>query len=142
MKIPINLMNGVIIAMSISLIFGPIMIKILRRIKFGQNIREEGPKSHQIKAGTPTMGGILIIIAITIATISQAWHDRDVLFLLVIFILFGLIGFTDDALKTIRKHSLGLRAWQKFSLQTIAALFFALYIFYFALDILLSCWYL
>ncbi len=132
MNIPISLMYAVIIAMFLSLALGPFLIRLLQRIKLGQNIREEGPESHQIKAGTPTMGGVLIIFSVLVGTIPLAWKDQDVLFLMVIFVCYGGIGFLDDLMKTWRRHSLGLRAWQKLVLQIIVATFFSFYVFFVA----------
>jgi phospho-N-acetylmuramoyl-pentapeptide-transferase len=132
MNIPTSLMYAVIISMAASLVLGPFLIRLLQRIKLGQNIREEGPESHHIKAGTPTMGGVLIIFAVLAGTIPLAWRDPDVLFLLFVFVCYGGIGFLDDLLKTWRRQSLGLRAWQKLLLQIIVATFFSLYVFFVA----------
>src|SRR6185369_16774678 len=110
-------------ALVISFILGPWLIERMRRIKFGQYIREEGPKSHQQKAGTPTMGGILINVAILIPTIL--WADiMNPYIWIVLFVTFafGAIGFIDDYNKLIKKQNLGLTARQKFFLQFVVAL--------------------
>jgi phospho-N-acetylmuramoyl-pentapeptide-transferase len=110
-------------ALIISFIFGPWLIERMRQIKAGQYIREEGPKSHQMKAGTPTMGGILINIAIVIPTIL--WADiANPYIWIVLFVTFayGAIGFVDDYRKLAKKQNLGLTAKEKFSMQIGVAL--------------------
>ena len=110
-------------ALIISFIFGPWLIERMRRIKLGQYIREEGPKSHQQKAGTPTMGGILINVAIIIPTIL--WADiLNPYIWIILFVTFayGVIGFVDDYRKLIKKQNEGLTAKEKFSMQIGVAL--------------------
>ena len=110
-------------ALVISFILGPWLIERMRQIKLGQFIREEGPKSHQQKAGTPTMGGILINIAILIPTLL--WADiLNPYIWIVLFVTFayGAIGFIDDYRKLIKRRNLGLTAKQKFSAQIGIAL--------------------
>src|SRR3954451_8937912 len=103
----------------------------MRRIKFGQYIREEGPKSHQQKAGTPTMGGILINVAILIPTILWADIFNPYIWI-VLFVTFanGVIGFIDDYRKLAKKQNLGLTAKEKFSAQILVALIAGLGIAY------------
>lgn len=110
-------------ALIISFIFGPWLIERMRRIKAGQYIREEGPKSHQMKAGTPTMGGILINIAIVIPTILWADIFNPYIWI-VLFVTFayGAIGFVDDYRKLVKKQNTGLTAKEKFSMQIGVAL--------------------
>jgi phospho-N-acetylmuramoyl-pentapeptide-transferase len=110
-------------ALIISFIFGPWLIERMRRIKLGQYIREEGPKSHQMKAGTPTMGGILINIAIVIPTILWADIFNPYIWI-VLFVTFayGTIGFLDDYRKLAKKQNEGLTAKEKFSMQIGVAL--------------------
>jgi phospho-N-acetylmuramoyl-pentapeptide-transferase len=111
-----------ITALVISFILGPWLIERMRQIKLGQYIREEGPKSHQQKAGTPTMGGILINIAIFVPTIL--WADilnPYIWIVLFVTLAYGAIGFVDDYRKLIKKHNLGLTVKQKFALQFIVA---------------------
>jgi phospho-N-acetylmuramoyl-pentapeptide-transferase len=96
------------------LLLGPITIPALKRFKFGQSIREEGPKSHLKKAGTPTMGGVMFILAIVVITIVVSGKMTGALWVALITTAgFGLIGLLDDSLKIIRKKNLGLRAYQK-----------------------------
>jgi phospho-N-acetylmuramoyl-pentapeptide-transferase len=118
-------------ALLISFILGPWLIERMRRIKLGQYIREEGPKSHQQKAGTPTMGGILINIAILIPTLL--WADiLNPYIWIVLFVTFayGVIGFIDDYRKLVKKQNLGLTAKEKFSMQIVVALLAGLAIAY------------
>lgn len=109
-----RIVYSVLIAFCISLMLGPILIPLLHKFKFGQNIREEGPKSHQKKAGTPTMGGLIFIIAalITIAILIRKPSDETMIPLYA-FVGFGFIGALDDGLKIFHKNNLGLRAYQK-----------------------------
>jgi len=110
-------------ALVISFILGPWLIERMRQIKLGQYIREEGPKSHQQKAGTPTMGGILINIAILIPTLL--WADvLNPYIWIVLFVTFayGAIGFIDDYRKLVKRHNLGLTAKEKFTMQFVVAL--------------------
>ena len=96
-------------ALFLVLFLGPFMIERLRRLQIGQYIRAEGPQAHQVKAGTPTMGGLLIIAGIVIPTLL--WGDltsRHVWLLIFATLGFGAIGFADDYLKTVRKQNLGL----------------------------------
>lgn len=110
------------IAAGVVLILAPFCIPILHRLKFGQSIREEGPKSHQKKSGTPTMGGIFLIAGIVIATLIQADWNAEIF--LALFILLGhfILGFVDDYLKVVRKHNQGLLARYKLAGQVIIAL--------------------
>ncbi|MTV47557.1 phospho-N-acetylmuramoyl-pentapeptide-transferase [Heliobacillus mobilis] len=111
-----------IIAASIGLITGPWLIPVLRRLKLGQSIREEGPKAHQSKAGTPTMGGILFLIAIPIAALVTAGLNGIVGVLLLGTLGFGLIGFLDDFIKVVKKRNLGLKAREKFIAQVFVTI--------------------
>src|SRR5438105_13053837 len=96
-------------ALLISLLLGPWLIVRLREFQIGQHIREEGPKSHQKKAGTPTMGGVLIIISIVIPTLL--WADLRFTYVwiaLFALVSYGAIGFMDDYAKIVRRRNLGL----------------------------------
>jgi phospho-N-acetylmuramoyl-pentapeptide-transferase len=109
-------------ALFMGMIIGPAIIRQLRDFQIGQYIREEGPKGHQKKAGTPTMGGVLITIAIIVPTLL--WADLSNTYIwLAIFstIAFGAIGFADDYIKVIRKRNLGLTGRMKLILQFLAA---------------------
>ena len=110
-------------ALMISFILGPWLIDRMRTIKLGQYIREEGPKSHQQKAGTPTMGGILINVAIVIPTILWAdIYNPYIWIVLFVTFAYGAIGFVDDYQKLAKKRNLGLTAKQKFTMQFGVAL--------------------
>ncbi|MZQ81836.1 phospho-N-acetylmuramoyl-pentapeptide-transferase [Paenibacillus sp. 5J-6] len=101
------------VAFVLALIMGPLCIPILRRMKFGQQIREDGPQGHLKKQGTPTMGGIIILIALALASLRFADKNTDLLILLIASLGYGLVGFLDDYIKIIFKRSLGLTAKQK-----------------------------
>ncbi len=104
------------------ILLGPWLIKKLREFQIGQHIREDGPKSHQKKAGTPTMGGVLIIISILVPTLL--WANLRTLYVwiaLVGLLAFGIIGFIDDYAKVMNKRNLGLTALQKLGLQMLVA---------------------
>lgn len=119
---------ALVLGFLISLILGPIFIPMLHKFKFGQNIREEGPKSHLKKAGTPTMGGIIFIISVTIVMIVMRYNISDEgMVVLYSMIAFGFIGFLDDMLKIIHKNNLGLRAWQKMLLLLLFSVAMAYY---------------
>jgi len=112
-----------ITALLLCVALGPWLISKLREFQIGQYIREEGPKSHMKKAGTPTMGGILIIISIVVPTLLWANLRNPYIWLAIFSLLaFGVIGFMDDYSKISRKRNLGLTVKQKFGLQILAAL--------------------
>jgi phospho-N-acetylmuramoyl-pentapeptide-transferase len=116
-------------AFLIAVIVAPLFIPVLRRLKFGQTIREEGPKDHQKKAGTPTMGGIIILLAFTITVLQFAGKTPETFLLLFITLGYGLIGFLDDFIKISLKRNLGLTAKQKLLGQLIiGAVFYYGYI--------------
>ena len=110
-----------VIAAGFVLLTGPFFIPELHKLKFGQSIREEGPESHKAKSGTPTMGGIMIILGITIATLVAAPFSTEIA--LALFIMLGhfLLGFLDDYIKVVKKRNLGLKAKQKLLGQIIIA---------------------
>jgi phospho-N-acetylmuramoyl-pentapeptide-transferase len=110
-------------ALLLSLLLGPWMIERLREMQVKQYIREEGPKAHQKKSGTPTMGGLLIVAAIVVPTLLWAdLRNAYVLTALGATLAFGAIGFADDYSKVVRKHNLGLTAKRKFLLQVLVCL--------------------
>jgi phospho-N-acetylmuramoyl-pentapeptide-transferase len=116
-------------ALVVSLLLGPRMISSLRHLQIGQEIRKEGPASHQTKKGTPTMGGLLIIMAVVVPTVL--WADPGNSFVWIVvssMLLFGAIGLADDYLKVSRKRNLGLRAWSKITLQILVALALGLFL--------------
>jgi phospho-N-acetylmuramoyl-pentapeptide-transferase len=101
-------------ALFLVLVLGPWMIERLRRLQIGQYIREEGPQAHQAKAGTPTMGGVLILTGVFVPTLLWAdFTNRNVWILMLSTFAFGAIGFADDYLKVVKKHNLGLSGRKK-----------------------------
>ena len=122
---------GVLTALAISFIVGPAMIRRLSVYNIGQTVRDDGPESHLSKAGTPTMGGALIIVAITVATLL--WADLDnryVWVTLAVMLAFGLIGWVDDWRKLVRRDPRGLPAKQKYLWQTVAGLTVAVFLYH------------
>ncbi|NQS76663.1 MAG: phospho-N-acetylmuramoyl-pentapeptide-transferase [Peptococcaceae bacterium] len=116
-----NLWQVFFISLIITTLLGPLLIPQLKKLKFGQNVRSDGPSRHLQKAGTPTMGGLMFLTG-TLAAVLMLSHDRpEGLIVLVIIIGFGLIGFVDDYLKVVLKRSLGLRAREKLLGQIILA---------------------
>ncbi|MCT4631754.1 MAG: phospho-N-acetylmuramoyl-pentapeptide-transferase [Firmicutes bacterium] len=116
-----------VVAVVASLGSGPIILPMLRRLKVGQSIREEGPKSHMSKAGTPTMGGIIILIGLVFGIASYFKLDTNMNLMLFSTIGFGLIGFLDDYIKVVLKRNLGLRAYQKIIGQLLVSVVLAYY---------------
>lgn len=114
-------------ALLLVLILGPILIPLLKRLKFGQSILEDGPSWHQAKQGTPTMGGVMFIVAITVGTLLFA-RDERVIAMTLAALGFGAVGFLDDYIKVVKKRNLGLTARQKFLLQAVVAVAFAVYV--------------
>ncbi|KAA6452962.1 phospho-N-acetylmuramoyl-pentapeptide-transferase [Bacillus swezeyi] len=122
----------IIMGFLISVLLSPVFIPFLRRLKFGQSIREEGPKSHQKKSGTPTMGGVMIILSIIVTTIAMTMKFSEVsinmFMLLFVTVGYGLLGFLDDYIKVVMKRNLGLTSKQKlFGQIIIAAVFYVVY---------------
>ena len=110
-------------ALGFALLVGPWMIRKLREWSFGQHIREEGPQSHHKKAGTPTMGGLLIVSAIALPTLLWADLRNQYIWVAMLGLFgFGAIGFIDDYAKVAKKRNLGLTAWQKFWAQVVCAM--------------------
>ena len=109
-------------ALLIGLLIGPLVIERLREFQIGQYIREEGPQSHQKKGGTPTMGGILIVISIIVPTLLWSDLSNPLVWVVVLSTLaFAGIGFADDYIKVVKKRNLGLTSRQKFLLQCAAS---------------------
>ena len=117
----------VLMAFAISVVLCPIIIPFLKKMKFGQYVRDDGPKAHLKKAGTPTMGGLIILACIAMTSVLYIRGNREVLPVLFATIGFGLIGFLDDYIKVVMKRSLGLTPWQKIVLQAVVAGIFVYY---------------
>ena len=123
-----TILMSVIISFAVSVVLGPVVIPFLKRLKVGQTVRDEGPKEHLKKNGTPTMGGILILISIVVTSILYVREYPKIIPILFVTMGFGLIGFLDDYIKVVLKRSMGLRAWQKMALQILVTGVFAYYI--------------
>lgn len=123
-----KIIYAVLVSFIVATLVGPLIIPALRWLKFGQFIRDEGPKSHQKKAGTPTMGGFIFIAAAVVSLPLLVKNPTDeAMIALYAFIAFGFIGFLDDILKIAKKNNLGLRAYQKMTLLLVVSFLFAYY---------------
>lgn len=119
--------DGLLVALAgaflLTAVLSPVFIPYLRKLKFGQSIREEGPQWHQVKSGTPTMGGVMFLTAIVMVTltISAAYQTvtANVMMLLIVTVFFGLLGFMDDYIKVVKKRNLGLTSKQKLAGQIV-----------------------
>lgn len=125
-----NIIMPILISFVISVAAAPLLIPFLKKLKAGQTVREEGPKTHLKKSGTPTMGGILIIVSIAVTSVLYVREYQQIAPVLFLTIGFGLIGFLDDYIKVVLKRSMGLRAWQKMLLQMMVTGAFAYYMVY------------
>ena len=119
MNLDLKIVLPVVIAFCISVVLCPIVIPFLKKLKFGQFVR---------KAGTPTMGGLIILLSLTITTLIYMKKYPDVLPVLFVTLGFGLIGFIDDYIKVVMKRSMGLHAWQKMLGQIVVTGVFAYYV--------------
>ncbi|NLI60686.1 MAG: phospho-N-acetylmuramoyl-pentapeptide-transferase [Clostridiales bacterium] len=125
-----RIIYSVIISFIFTLALGVAIIPMLRKLKLGQNIRDDGPKSHFSKAGTPTMGGIMFIIPIILVSLALSTRSYDYVIAAVLSTLaFGAIGFIDDFINVYKKRSLGLRAYQKLLGQIIISVLFAFFVY-------------
>lgn len=118
----------VIVAFALSAIMGPVIIPILRKLKMGQTERVEGVQSHLQKAGTPTMGGVIILASILLTSLFYIKDCPKIVPILFVTLGFGLIGFLDDYLKVVMKRSDGLYPKQKMGLQILVTAIFAVYL--------------
>ncbi len=116
------------IAFAISVCLCPIMIPFLKKLHFGQFVRDDGPESHLKKSGTPTMGGLIILCSIVITSLLYMKTNPQILPVLFVTLGFGLVGFLDDYIKVVMKRSMGLHAWQKMIGQFIIVALFAYYL--------------
>ena len=128
-NLSISVLMPVIISFLISVIFCPILIPFLRKLKFGQTEREDGPESHLKKTGTPTMGGLVILASILLTSLIYVGRYKEIIPVLFMTLGFGLIGFLDDYIKVVKKRSLGLTPSQKMTLQFIVTGVFIYYYF-------------
>lgn len=128
MKFNFLVLLPVVIAFAISVCLCPIMIPFLKKLKFGQFVRDDGPESHLKKSGTPTMGGLIILCSIVITSLIYMKTNPQILPVLFVTLGFGLVGFLDDYIKVVMKRSMGLHAWQKMIGQFIIVAVFAYYL--------------
>ena len=123
-----KIVMAIVISFIVASILGPIIIPLLHKLKFGQNIRQEGPKSHLKKAGTPTIGGLIFIFATIITMFVMVGNPTDeAMIALYSFVGFGFVGFLDDLLKIIKKKNEGLTSGQKMILLLIISGFLTWY---------------
>ncbi len=122
---------SVLISFAISVLLGPVVIPFLRRLKIGQTERTEGPESHLKKNGTPTMGGILILVSVVVTSLVFVRDYPRIIPVLFLTLGFGLVGFLDDYIKVVLRRSMGLRAWQKFALQVVVTGVFTFYLLHY-----------
>ena len=120
-----NIIYAAVFSFILCLLVGPFSISVLRRLKFGQSVRIDGPQTHLKKSGTPTMGGVIIIVVIILAVIFFVRDFTDALWVLFALVGFGFIGFLDDFIMIISKRSLGLKAREKLLGQIALSLFLA-----------------
>ena len=118
----------ILIAFGISVVLSPIIIPFLKKLKFGQFVREDGPESHLKKSGTPTMGGLIILSSIVITSLFYIKDYPQIIPVFFATLGFGFVGFLDDYIKVVMKRSMGLRAWQKMLGQFLVTAIFAYYI--------------
>lgn len=128
MEFDFKVLLPVIIAFVFSVVLCPILIPFLKKLKFGQYIRDEGPESHLKKSGTPTMGGLVILCSIVLTCLFYMKSNPMILPVLFVTLGFGLVGFLDDYIKVVMKRSMGLRAWQKMIGQFLVTAVFAYYL--------------
>ena len=128
MNLDFSIILPILIAFGISVVLSPIVIPCLKKLKFGQFVRDDGPETHLKKSGTPTMGGLIILLSLVITSLFYMKDYPDILPVLFVTLGFGLIGFLDDYIKVVMKRSLGLRAWQKMLGQFVVTAVFAYYI--------------
>ncbi|MBR1885047.1 MAG: phospho-N-acetylmuramoyl-pentapeptide-transferase [Schwartzia sp.] len=138
MEISVALKAAIVSALVV-LVSGPFVIPELRKLKFGQSIRDEGPKSHQAKSGTPTMGGVMILAALTAGALCATGPEPSVLLALFVTLGHGAIGFVDDYISVVKKRNLGLRPRQKLAAQIGMAAIVAIVGSRF-FDVTTSCW--
>lgn len=118
-------------ALMVGLFFGPLMIRWLQRLQIGQSIREDGPQTHLSKSGTPTMGGLLILLAVITSTLLWGdLHQESLWLVLLVTMSFGFIGWVDDYRKLVYKNSKGLPAKWKYFWQSVIALLAVFYLFF------------
>lgn len=122
-----DLLLAIAVAMILSALLTPLSLKFLRRLKFGQFVRDDGPESHLAKQGTPTMGGLVFIFIIVILGLIVSIYNPEILPILLVSVGFGVVGFIDDYIKVVKQRSLGFKAYQKLIAQLLITLGFCYY---------------
>lgn len=118
----------ILISFALSAALGPFIIPLLKRLKAGQTVRDDGPSTHLKKSGTPTMGGILIMVSVAVTSVLYVKDYPKITPVLFLTLGFGLIGFLDDYIKVVLRRSMGLKPWQKMFLQIVVTGIFAYYL--------------
>ncbi|NEU29468.1 phospho-N-acetylmuramoyl-pentapeptide-transferase [bacterium LRH843] len=122
------LLLAMLMSFFVTIVLSPLFIPFLRKLKFGQSIRDEGPKSHHKKSGTPTMGGIVIVLSVLFTSLFISIRflsfSQEILLLLLVTVGFGLVGFLDDFIKVAMKRNLGLTSKQKLAGQLLISILF------------------
>ncbi len=132
MKLDFDFIMPVIISFGISVVFCPIVIPFLKKLKFGQFVRDDGPETHLKKAGTPTMGGLIILSSVLITSLIYVTRYGEIIPILFMTLGFGLVGFLDDYIKVVMKRSMGLKATQKIMGQFVITVVFIAYYYFVA----------
>ena len=132
MNVYISIAIPIIVAFVLSAVLGPIIIPFLRKLKFGQTVREEGPQSHLKKNGTPTMGGLIFLISVILTSCIYMKDYPQIIPVLFVTVGYGVIGFLDDYIKVVLKRSEGLTPSQKMLGQIIVTGVFAVYLYKFS----------
>ena len=119
----------IIVAFAISAVLGPVIIPFLRKLKFGQTVRDDGPQSHLKKNGTPTMGGLIFLISVILTSCIYMKDYPQIIPILFVTVGYGVIGFLDDYIKIVLKRSEGLTPSQKMFGQILVTGVFAVYMY-------------
>lgn len=119
---------AVLLSFIVTVIICPIVVPVLHRMKFGQPIREEGPESHKKKEGTPTMGGVMILVGFIISALVFSGFNSNAIAVILITVGYGIVGFIDDFLKVVKKQNEGLTPLQKIIFQLVVTVLFYVYI--------------
>jgi phospho-N-acetylmuramoyl-pentapeptide-transferase len=126
---------AILIAFFLNIVMSPFIIPLLEKLKFGQQVRDDGPNSHLKKSGTPTMGGLIILVSMTLTSVLFFVGNKSLQSVLFVTLAFGFIGFLDDYMKIARKRSLGLTAMQKILGQLLVTFIFSYLLkYYIGLD--------
>ncbi len=128
MNLKMDVVLPILISFGISVVLSPIIIPFLKKLKFGQFVRDDGPETHLKKAGTPTMGGLIILISIVVTSILYIKDYPEIIPVLFATLGYGFVGFIDDYIKVVMKRSMGLKPWQKMLGQIIVTAIFMFYI--------------